>query len=68
MTANGREGMMCGTHTIPREGRTMVCGKNKPCNACNAGEEKPDKKKKSELKDEDLKGVVGGEGMSDGKI
>jgi len=25
-------------------------------------------KKKSELKDEDLKGVVGGEGMSDGKI
>ncbi len=28
----------------------------------------PGKKKKSELKDEDLKGVVGGEGMSDGKI
>ena len=46
----------------------MVCGKNKPCNSCNAGEEKPDKKKKSELKDEDLKGIVGGEGMSDGKI
>ena len=46
----------------------MVCGKNKPCNSCNAEEAKPEKKKKSELKDEDLKGVVGGEGMSDGKI